>query len=250
MVLAVDVGNTRTSLARVEGGGVRALARLPSETAAIEQGLPHLLRGLTRSQSAGGTAPPIGISCVVPELLPATLEALAPWGRVIRVTPEAVPRLPIGYRDPHQLGPDRLASAVEARHRLGAPCLVVDLGTALTIDLVDAEGALAGGVIFPGMDAARGALTGATARVGPESARAPRLIGRTTGEGVAGGLAYGFQALIEGLLDRFRAEIGGPAPAVLTGGGAGSLPERPRGITLVAPFLTLEGIARIATEGA
>jgi type III pantothenate kinase len=249
-VIAVDCGNTRTTLARVEGGEVRGFARLPSQPGALRRALPHLVERLTSGHMNQGGGSLIGLSCVVPALMPIFREILSPWGEPVPVAPENLPRMSIGYHDPHELGPDRLANAVGARSRLGEPCLVVDLGTALTLDLVDAGGGFAGGVIFPGMETARAGLMGNTARVSGGGAATPRLLGRSTAEGVAGGLAYGFQAVIEGLIDRFREEVGGTLPAVLTGGGAAGLPERPRGVTLYSPFLTLEGIGRVVEEGA
>lgn len=243
-ILAVDAGNTVTRLAAVSDGEVAALARLPS----ADDDPQGLATALGRLQALQGE-PPVaaGISCVVPDRLAALRAAVGEQAPVTEVGPETAAGLRIAYAPAESLGPDRIANAVAARDRLGIPCIAVDLGTALTVEVVDAAGVLRGGALFPGMAAAAEALGRAAARLSlaPHTERAS-AIGASTAAGIAAGLDYGYPALITGLLEGVRRELGTEAPAVLTGGGARRLAGTPAGIQLRDPHLTLRGVAAIA----
>lgn len=245
-VLSVDVGNTVTRLAPVAAGEVMALARWPTGAENPGAGLGRLVDRLVARQ--GGTPQAVGIASVVPGRAPAIEEAVARMGApVVFLGPRASMGLPIAYQPPEDLGPDRIANAVAARQRFGAPCIAVDLGTALSLEVVDAEGVLRGGALFPGLAAAARALTDATAGVTlSRSDPVTSALGDSTDTAVAAGLGYGFPGAIEGLLGRIRSELGGGTPAVLTGGGARRLPVLPGGIQVWDPHLTLRGIALVA----
>jgi len=245
-VLAVDTGNTLTRLAAVADGEMLALARLPTMAADFSD----LVASFVKRLRAACNKPPlaVGISCVVPELT-AILEGAVvdAGGSVVTIGPENGIGLLTVYRPPEALGSDRFANAMAAWECFGAPCIAVDLGTALTVEVVDTEAVLCGGVLFPGLEAASTALVGSTARLASVPLRQRvGAIGESTEAGIAAGLGHGFPALIEGLLARIREELGCEAPGVLTGGGVHSLPILPQGIQLWDPHLTLRGIASLA----
>ncbi len=245
-VLAVDTGNTVTRLAAVANGEVLALARLPTRATDF----PDLVAGFVERIRAGRNKPAlaVGISCVVPELTAILEEAVVDSGGVVvTIGPENGTGLVTAYRPLEALGSDRFANAMAAWECLGAPCIAVDLGTALTVEVVDTEAVLRGGVLFPGLEAANAALVGSTARLAPLSlCQRVGVIGGSTAAGIAAGLGYGFPALIEGLLARIREELSYEAPGVLTGGGVRSLAILPQGIQLWDPHLTLRGVASLA----
>jgi len=245
-ILAADSGNTVTRLAAVADGEVVALARWPTGAEGSSAGLGHLVDRLVAR--LGKMPEAVGIACVAPGLAPAIEEAVSrTQAPVVHVGARTPVELTIAYRPPEDLGPDRLANAVAAWQRFGAPCVAVDLGTALSLEVVDGAGVLRGGALFPGLEAAGRALSDATAQV-IFSGREPvdSALGEATDSAIAAGLGYGFPGVIEALLGRIRSELGSQAPAVLTGGGARWLPVFPGGIQAWDPHLTLRGIALLA----
>lgn len=147
---------------------------------------------------------------------------------------------------PMEVGPDRLANAVAAYHRGPGPWVVVDFGTATTLDVVSADGAYLGGAIAPGVMIALEALTGRAARLSAVDLDLPeRAIGRNTTEAIQAGTFLGYVGLIEGLLNRICAELG-TAPRVVATGGLGALfTQHSAAIAEYDPDLTLIGLQLI-----
>lgn len=247
-ILAIDAGNTVTRIAGMKGKEVLAVGRLPSQDSHFCCVFRHLAKQV---QSRLGCPPEaVGISSVVPSLTPLLQgEASLTGAPLMVVGSETTAGMELDYQPPESLGADRIANAVAASQEYGAPCVAVDLGTALTLDAVDRNGVFQGGLLFPGVTAARGVFGQATAQVRPDSAIAkPTVIGKTTQEGVANGLAYGYPALIEGLLGDLRKELGGSARAVVTGGGQRHLARWPSGMDGRDSHLTLRGVAAVARK--
>ena len=151
--------------------------------------------------------------------------------------------IPVRYEDPREVGPDRIANAVAALERHGAPSIVVDFGTSTNFDVVSAEGEYVGGVLAPGIEISMDALFARAARlrkidfVEPET-----VIGKTTVASLQSGLVYGFAGQVDGIVDHIRGELGVEAPTVATGGLAELIAPHARTIERVDPFLTLEGL--------
>jgi type III pantothenate kinase len=152
--------------------------------------------------------------------------------------------IPIRYDDPREVGPDRIANAVAARERYGAPSIVVDFGTSTNFDVVSPAGEYVGGVIAPGIEISMDALFARAARlvkvdfVAPETA-----IGKTTESALRSGLVYGFAGQVDGIVRRIRAELGDEAaPVVATGGLAELIAPHASTVEHVDPFLTLQGL--------
>jgi type III pantothenate kinase len=154
--------------------------------------------------------------------------------------------IPIRYDDPREVGPDRIANAVGALERYGAPCIVVDFGTSTNFDVVSAEGEFAGGVLAPGIEISMDALYARAARLFTvELVEPPTVIGKTTAASLQSGLVYGFAGQVDGIVGRIRAELGSDVRAVATGGLADLIAPHARTIERVDPFLTLAGLSAV-----
>src|SRR5262249_55195072 len=129
------------------------------------------------------------------------------------------PRLPVRYEPAADVGPDRLVDAVATLRRYGAPAIVVDLGTAPTFNAISREGEDLGGAIAPGVGTSLEALYRAAARLHWfELTQPARAIGGNTVEAMQSGTFHGFVAMVEGMVARFKAELGENATVVATGG--------------------------------
>ena len=117
--------------------------------------------------------------------------------------------MPIRYDNPHEIGPDRLVNAVAGYEKVGGPCVVVDFGTAVTYDVVSAEGEYLGGIIFPGVEISLEALTERAAALPKIDLGTPRaLIGKSTVDAIRSGIVYGYAAQVDGIVARLSEELG------------------------------------------
>jgi type III pantothenate kinase len=147
---------------------------------------------------------------------------------------------------PDEVGPDRVANAAAAFTRYGGPCVVVDFGTAINFDAVSAAGEFVGGAIAPGVQVATDALRDRAARLAKVELRAPEhAIGLNTDTNMQSGAIFGFAGLVDGLVRRFRTELGGEAVAVATGGMAALVAPHCETVDHVEQWLTLDGLRLI-----
>ena len=151
--------------------------------------------------------------------------------------------VPILYQPPSDVGADRIVDAVAAIHKYGAPCIVVDFGTATTFDAINATGEYLGGVITPGITISSDALFERAAKLPRVEIKRPqKVIGSATVEAMQSGLYYGYVGLVDGILQRMIDELGG-APRVIATGGLAALIAKGSGfIETVDETLTLEGL--------
>jgi type III pantothenate kinase len=252
MLIAIDVGNTHLRLAGARGGTLGPTRRAMTSPAATSDELELLLDGLLGLDAARlADATALVVSSTVPALADA-LEAIAARRTVACIVASAgtIP-LPVRVALPGEVGPDRLVNAYAAAHLYGSPAVVVDCGTATTLDAVDHSGAFVGGAIAPGLVLGLEALAARTARLPHVEPRLPDgPIGRDTTSAIRVGAVLGHRAMIEGLLARMRRELAagaGVSPhdvrVVLTGGLA-SLPwaRTIEGVDAIDPDLTLRGL--------
>jgi type III pantothenate kinase len=144
---------------------------------------------------------------------------------------------------PGEVGADRVVNAVAAYRRYGGPACVVDLGTATTFDVLSSEGDYLGGAIAPGVGVAAEALFQRTAKLPRiDLVRPPAAIGKNTIQAMQSGLLFGYVGLVEGLVARFRAELGPEMKVIATGGLASLIAAETDVIDAVDPWLTLEGL--------
>ena len=187
----------------------------------------------------------ICLSSTVPALIRAYEEWAGRWSeaQLLVLGPGTRTGIPIRYDDPREVGPDRIANAVAANERYGAPCIVVDFGTSTNFDVVSAEGEYSGGVLAPGIEISMDALFQRAARlVKVDFVEPPSVIGKTTASALQSGLVYGFAGQVDRIVEEIRRELGVEAPVVATGGLADLIAPHSRTIGRIDPLLTLEGL--------
>ena len=164
-------------------------------------------------------------------------------GMLLVVGPGLRSGIPIRTENPHEVGADRIVNSVAAYDRIGAACIVVDFGTAITYDVVSTEGELLGAVISPGVEISMEALSERAARLPKVELVAPKeLIGRNTQTSIQSGVIYGFAGQVDGIVSRLREELGVEATAIATGGLATSIAPFCEEIDEVDELLTLTGL--------
>ncbi len=246
MLLVVDVGNTNIVMGLYDGDSLvqRYRIRTVPQRTADETGVLFL-------DLFGHAEVPIEvtgaiISCVVPAQLQALQTTCQDWLGVdaLVVGPGIRTGMPILADNPREVGADRIVNAVAAWERVQAPCVVVDFGTATTFDCISGTGQYMGGVIAPGYHISAEALVRSASKLPRvEPVRPPRVIGRNTIHSMQSGLYYGYVSLVDGVVDRIRAELQLPeAPVLATGGLASVIAEASMTISSVEPDLTLEGL--------
>ena len=242
MLLAVDVGNTQTVFGLFEGSELVEHWRIATEAHRTGDELGALIMRFLDVERVDG----ICLSSTVPQLV-REYEAFAQrYARapLLVLEPGVRTGIPIRYDNPHEVGPDRLANAVAAKERYGAPCIVVDFGTSTNFDVVSPEGEYVGGVLAPGIEISMEALFARAARlINVDFVEPPSVIGKSTATALQSGLVYGFAGQVDGIVERIRAELGDPAtPVIATGGLAELIAPHAKTIDRVDPFLTLEGL--------
>jgi type III pantothenate kinase len=246
MLLALDVGNTNTVIGVFDGKALRAHWRLSTRREGTRDEYAMLIKGLF--DFAGlpfERVSAVIMSSVVPPLQGPLEEMARQYVGVepVVVGPGIKTGMPILYESPRDVGADRIVNAVAAFEAYGGPCIVVDFGTATTFDAVSARGEYIGGVICPGIGISSEALFQHAAKLPRvDIARPKGVIGRNTVGSMQAGLFYGYLSLVEGVVARMRAELGGRAVTVATGGLAQLVLAESAAIDHVDPLLTLTGL--------
>jgi type III pantothenate kinase len=244
VLLAIDVGNTQTVLGLFAGSELKDHWRLATDRERTGDELGVLITGLVDADDVDG----ICLCSSVPPLSRAYEDVAERWLRapLLAVGPGVRTGIPIRYDDPREVGPDRIANAVGALERYGAPAIVVDFGTSTNFDVVSAEGEFAGGVLAPGIEISMEALYARAARLFTvDFAAPPTVIGKTTSASLQSGLVYGFAGQVDGIVTRIRDELGVEAQTIATGGLAELIAPHSRAIQRVDPFLTLAGLSAV-----
>jgi type III pantothenate kinase len=246
MLLAIDIGNTNITFGLYEGEslGPRWRIRTIHEKMPDEYGIlmVQLFRHQNRHpQEVTGVA----IASVVPPLTPVFEQVCQDYVGHTPLVVDAGVRtgVRIHYDNPRDVGADRVVDAVAVRAMYGAPACVVDFGTATTFDAVSAEGDYLGGAIAPGIGIAARALFERTAKLPRvELDRPPSPIGRNTPHSIQSGLLFGYVGLVEGMVARFKEELGADTHVVGTGGLAPVIARETDVIDVIDPWLTLHGL--------
>ena len=250
MLLAIDVGNTQTVFGLFDDDRIAEQFRVGTDRAHTADELAIMLRAFVDLQSLDG----IVLSSTVPQLIREYETFAERWAGtdLLVVGPGVATGIPIRYDDPREVGPDRIANAVAARERHGAPAIVVDFGTSTNFDIVSAAGEYIGGVLAPGIEISMDALFARAARLLKVPFEAPaNVIGKTTTQGLQSGLVYGFAGQVDGIVDRIKDELEAPnAPVIATGGLAGLIAPHSRTITTTDPELTLHGLRLVWEKNA
>jgi type III pantothenate kinase len=249
MLLALDVGNTNITIGIFRNGELADHRRLRTVRGQTADEWGILLMNLLRYSALDPEAlEGIIISSVVPPLDSALAEMSRRYfGReAVFVTSQTDTGLTIRYENPSEVGADRIVNSVAALHKYGGPCVIVDLGTAITFDAVSAAGEYLGGVIAAGVGISAEALFSRTARLPLVDFRKPAsVIGTNTVASMQSGLYYGAIGAIDGIIQRLVEELGPDTRTVATGGQAELIAGGSRYLRQVDENLTLDGLRLI-----
>lgn len=249
MLLALDVGNSNVTVGVFDAGQLIDHRRLRTvrEQTSDEWGI--LLRNLFSLASLDiSKIDGIVVASVVPPLNSSLAQMAQCYFRTeaMFVTPSTDTGLTIRYDHPHEVGADRLVNGVAAFRKYGGPCVVVDLGTAITFDAISANAEYLGGVIAAGIGISMEALFSKTAKLPYVDFRAPgRVIGTNTVASMQSGLFYGALGAIDGILARLIETLGPKTRAIATGGQAALIARESKYIETTDEHLTLEGLQMI-----
>ena len=249
MLLAIDLGNTNLTFGLFEGDQLRHDWRLATRRDSMPDELGLLMVQLMRQEGFDPrSVDAVVVASVVPPLNSALVQAIDRYfdREPMVVGPGIKTGLKIHYRDPKEVGADRIVAAMAAFKKYGGPLIIIDFGTGTTYDVVSKEGDYLGGAIAPGMGISVEALYERAARLQRVELKAPlTVIGRTTAESMQAGIIFGFTAQVEGMVDRIRKELGEQARVIATGGFAGLIAAQTPIIELVDQRLMLEGLRLI-----
>lgn len=249
MLLTIDIGNTNLTLGLYEGGKLGAHWRLATDHNRMpdEYGLQFL--GLL--QNAGKTLKDIegvSLASVVPPLTGRAIQACREYLKQEPLVVDAGVKtgIKVRYEDPKAVGADRICDAVAVMKLYGGPACVVDFGTATTFNAITKDGEYLGGAITAGINLAAEALYTRAAKLPRIDLQVPpSVIGRNTVHAMQSGLLFGYVSMVEGMVARFRAELGSDMKVVATGGLAETVAKETKVIGIIAPWLTLEGLRLI-----
>ncbi|MGH2925464.1 MAG: type III pantothenate kinase [Solirubrobacterales bacterium] len=253
MLLAIDIGNTQSHLGLFDSDELIAhwrFATAADETAdelAVRVSAMVSLKGLDPAGVEGSV-----VSSVVPQLTPEYAAMCERYlgGDCLIVGPGLSTGMAIKLDNPRELGADRLVNAVAAYERFGGPCAVADFGTAITFDVVSADGDYLGGVIGPGVEISMQALAERTAKLPPIELGEPLgepggVIGKSTQASLQSGIVYGFAGAVDAIARRVQRELGPETSFVATGGHAAVIVPYCEILDEVDDLLTLTGLRLI-----
>lgn len=249
MLLVVDIGNSHTVFGIYDGEHLVADWRFSTHHGrTVDEWAAEVAGILSIKEVSRTTVDAAIMSSVVPPLTGTLAEMIQSFFGIepLNVGPGIKTGVKILYDNPLEVGADRIVNSVAALARVGGPVIVVDLGTATTFDAITAGGEYLGGIIVPGLQISADSLFARAAKLPRvEVRRPPRLIGRNTVHSIQSGLYFGYSCMINGVLDLMRAEMEGDPRVIVTGGLARSLAPDLKGITMIDPHLTLEGLRLI-----
>jgi len=241
MILLFDIGNTHTHVGLADDRRVLKQTNIPTLTW-FGGGAAALVKKFTGAKKIRGSV----LCSVVPRATPLAQKSIRSIWKIsaLELNARTISGVGIEYPKPDSIGPDRLANAVAAQARFGAPVVVVDFGTAVTFDVVDARGNYVGGIIAPGLAAMTDYLHEKTALLPKIEIREIKsAIGKSTEQAMLIGAVQGYRGLVRELIAELKRELKTKKlPVVATGGYAKLIAAKLPEISAVAPDLTLEGL--------
>ena len=249
MLLAIDIGNTNVAIGAFEGDDLKAAWRLATDARRLADQYSLELRGLLPLKGVSTVEIEGCAMCsVVPTLTPVFEEVCRSLFGVepLVVGTGAKTGVRVLYDNPRDVGADRIVDAAAAFQLYGGPTIVVDFGTATVFDGVSGQGEYLGGAIAPGIVVAAESLVQSTSQLRRvELVRPKRVVGTNTIASLQAGLFYGYVSLVEGMVARFKEELGANACVVATGGQAALIAQDTTVFDHVNPDLTLIGLQRV-----
>jgi type III pantothenate kinase len=246
MFLAIDIGNTNITLGLYRNDKLGPRWRFATGYDKMPDEYGTLMTGLLRNAGIDtAEMRAIALASVVPPLTGIFVEACR---RYLQCEPMVIDGtcntgVRVRYEDPAQVGADRIVDAAAAFKLYGGPACIVDFGTATTFDAISQEGDYLGGAIAPGIGIAADALFQRASKLPKvDIQRPPAAIGKNTVHALQSGLLFGYVGLVEGMIARFQTELGPATKAIATGGLAEIISRETKVISIVAPWLTLDGL--------
>ena len=248
-IIAIDIGNTGTSIGLFRGKRLRKI--LSVKTCIMKK--TNWAGGIKREIKALLDIPvdAVIVSSVVPVLNSSVSKTFAPVSKTkpVIIGKDIFPPVRNLYKYPEQVGQDRLVNAAAGFFLYGGPLIIVDLGTAITVDLISKKGDYLGGIISPGIDISLQTLHKRTALLPLVELSPPReLLGRDTVQSIKSGIVIGYSALVDGLVTRLKEQYAKNAQVIATGGYLRLMRRYCKSIDIVNNSLTLEGIRIIWEE--
>lgn len=261
MIIAIDAGNSAVKVALVDAAGVWSVQRLPTRDAGARARLDETLRSLS-AHAPGGEVDTVALVSVVPSWTEAVREAVGELGTRLLVADHASIPITAQVAHPEGVGADRLLDAYSAARLHGTPVIVVDLGTATTVDAVDASGAFVGGAILAGVElGVRALATGTEQLPQVQVSQLPRALGRDTQSAISSGMVFGQVGAVRELVERIANELspaGAARPTVVLTGGTSRAAwasvwlepfgDQPPIADVLEPDLTLRGLGLLHAE--
>jgi type III pantothenate kinase len=253
MLLVVDIGNTNIVGGVYEGETLVETLRIHTVVKKTEDEYGTIFRAIFQDRNVD----PSSIdSAIVSSVVPALTDSICSMvqrmiGRSpLLLGPALYSRLPIKVVNPYEIGADIVADAVAAYRRFACPCIVVDFGTALTFSCVDGSGEILGVSIAPGLGTAVASLSRDTAQLPYVQLSAPpSVLGKNTVHSIQAGVVFGFTGLVEYLVGKMKAELGGEAKVIATGGLCRAISPLTGVFDEIDMNLTLDGLRYIASCG-
>ncbi len=248
MLLAIDVGNTNITLGIWDGRSWSQEWRLQTDSERTADEFGIILRSLLREARLENSIDGAILASVVPSLSMTFIKVCQHYLHVdpLVVNSQTDSGIQICTDNPAEVGADRIVNAVAVHHLFHAPCIVIDMGTATTFDVISSSGDLLGVAIAPGLRLAADALVNRAAQLAHVPLQAPpQATGRNTIHAIQSGVIFGYVALIEGMVRRLLAEHPDSAGKILvigTGGNIGLVAPHTNIIDHVDPWLTLTGL--------
>ena len=252
MILAIDVGNTHSVLGLFKDQQLIGEWRVSTQPHRTADEMGTLIHSLFRHRALLKDGLKVIEGAILSSVVPSITRTFKEMVRLycdapcLVVGPGIKTGMPILYEHPREVGADRIVNSVAAYHHFKSGLVIVDFGTATTFDVVTPQGQYLGGAIFPGVGIASEALFIHAARLPRvELAPPPSVIGRTTVNSIQSGLVYGYVGMVDGLVNRMKAEVDFEITVVATGGLSPLIAEQSQGIDQVMPHLTLDGLRLI-----
>ena len=246
MLLAIDVGNSNNVIGLFSGEKLLTHWRIRTEWNRTADEYWVLIKEfILLNNVETETIDDIIIACVVPPLVP-ILQGMAKkyfLCEPLIVGPGVKTGISILYRNPSEVGADRIVNSVAAFEKYGGPLIIVDFGTATTFDVVSSKGEYLGGCIFPGVQISLEALFKNTAKLPRVDMTLPeKVIGKSTVESLRSGAVYGFSGMVESIVRQIKDELDQNARVIATGGVLDWITNKTSVIDTLDPFLTLDGL--------
>ncbi len=251
MLLTIDIGNTNITLGVYDGGELGPRWRMETIHGQMpdEFGI-NLLAMMEHTGISSKDLHGISMASVVPPLTSKIEEACVKYLDIEPLVVGAGVKtgVKVLYDDPKAVGADRIVDCAAVQRIYGGPACVVDFGTGTTFDAISGEGDYLGGAIAPGIMIAAEALFSRAAKLSRvDLQRPPSVIGKNTTHSIQSGLLFGYVGLVEGMVARFRQELGPEMKVIATGGLAEVVADETDVIKIIAPWLTLDGLHIIWT---